>query len=157
MCSSSQICFGVNQLWRNSFSQDLIQGMNKTLSYIKQVWVISSLSALYGAGECKWFMIKTYANHSLCHMCLLCSSGWISKGLKAHELMVWSWRLTLSSKMLVKKLTLLRRWPGIENQRENSATGSKYMNRSSHGVKQHIIIKGISLLASVNDVLCLVI
>lgn len=52
---------------------------------------------------------------------------------------------------------LLTRWPGREKQRKSSVIGSKYMNRFPHGVKQHIIIKSISLLASVKDVFSLVI
>jgi len=52
----------------------------------------------------------------------------------------------------MKKLTLLRRCPRRGIQRENSTIGSKYMNKSPHGVKLYIIIKGIRLLASVKDV-----
>lgn len=157
MGSSSQFCFGVNQLWKNAVSQGLSQGVNKSSAHTKQVWVIYSLSVLCGAEECKWFMIKTSANHSLCHVCLRIHSDWMANSLTAHEPTVGSWRLILRSKMLVKRLSLLRRWPGTGNQKENSASGSHYMNRSPHRVEQHIIIKGFSLPASVKDVLNLVI
>lgn len=157
MSSSSQFCFGVNQLWKNAFSQGLSQGVNKSSAHTKQAWVIYSLSALCGAGECKWFMIKTLANHSLCHVCLWIHNDWMTNRLTAHEPTVGSWRLILRSKMLVKRLILLRWWPGRGNWRENSAPGSHCMNRSPHSVEQHIIIKCISLSASVKDMLNLVI
>lgn len=157
MPSSSQICSGVNQLWKNSFSQGLSQGVNKSLSYTKQVWGISSLSAAYCAEECKWFMIKTQADHSLCHMCLQSSRSGISNSLKAHEPLVWRWRLTLSSKMLMKKLILLRRWPGIEKPKRKFSQCFKIYEQVLTQCKTLIIVKGICLLASVKDVLNLVV
>lgn len=151
-----------NLLWskpimKNSFSQSLGQGVNKSLSCTKQVWGISSLSALYCAEECKWFMIKTQADHSVCHVYLQMSRSGISNSLKAHEPLVWRWRLTLSSKMLMKKSILLRRWPGTEKPKRKSSQCFKIYEQVLLQCETLIIVKGICLLASVKDVLNLVI
>lgn len=142
---------------KNSFSQSLSQGVNKSLLYTKQVWGISILSALYCAEECKWFMIKTQADHSLCHVCLQMSRSGISNSLKAREPLVWRWRLTLCSKTLVKKPILLRRWPGIEKPERKFSQCFKICEEVLTECETLIIVKGICLLASVKDVLNLVI
>lgn len=110
------------------------------------MWGISSLSALYCTEECKWFMIKTQADHSLCHVCLQMSRSGISNSLKAHEPLVWRWRLTWCSKTLMKKPILLRRWPGIEKPERKFSQGFKIYEEVLLQRETLIIVKGTCLL-----------
>lgn len=89
-------------------------------------------------------------------MCLQMSRSGISNGLKAHEPLVWRWRLTLSCKMLMKKLMLLRRWPGIWKPKRKFSQCFKIYEQVLEQCKTLVIVRGICLLASVKDVLNLV-